>query len=303
MNLWQQLVYKYQQGSIIIKLIFINVAVFLVSNIVFALASLFEANLSHYFYQYTAVHSNLKDLLFTPWTVITYAFLHKGLFHILFNMLWLYWIGSILEEYIGSRKILPVYIYGAVFGALLYVFAYNVFPLFESEKYTSFAIGASAGVMAIIWATVTLLPEYEVRLFLLGSVKLIWLAAIMLALDLINVSGSNAGGAIAHIGGAFMGFLFIYLYRNGNDLSIGFNKVLDSITNLFQPKPKSHLKVKYKRKQKQQTRSSATANKKQENNVDHEAKLNAILDKINESGYDGLTKAEKDFLFRKSNSE
>lgn len=312
MNLFERLTYEYQKGSMIIKLIMINVAVFIVTGILFSLLKLFNINLAGRFMHWFALHSNLEHLLITPWTFITSGFIHSGFLHILFNMLWLYWIGRILEEYIGSRKVLPIYIYGVLLGGLFYVISFNVFPLFETWKQNSFAIGASAGVMAIIWATVALLPDYKIRLFLIGTVPLIYIALLMSVLDLLGVAGNNAGGRIAHLGGALMGYLFIQQYRNGNDLAKPFNSVMDWLSNLFsRRKPK--LKVKYRRdEQEKRVRPKKRKVRKKEKVVekevgtkskqqrDNEKQLNAILDKISENGYESLTKAEKEFLFQKS---
>ena len=296
MNIINRLQYEYQKGSMIMKLIMINVAIYIITNIVFAFGALFQVDLQSVFLDWFAVHSNLKHLLYTPWTLITSGFIHGGLFHILFNMLWLYWIGRILEEYIGSRKILPLYIYAVIAGCIFFIVAYNVFPLFQDVAPIAYARGASAAVAAIVWATVTLLPNHTIRLFLIGTVPLIYIAAFMSAWDLINIASSNAGGAIAHLGGALMGFLYIKLYQNGTDLSTGFNKLMDWIATLFQGRKKPNLKVKYSKPSNQPTHST-----KRQKNKQKEQQLNTILDKIGSSGYESLSKEEKEFLFHQSN--
>ena len=295
MNFFDRLKYEYNKGSMIIKLIMINVGVFVIINIVFAFGTLFNTELQPDFIKWFAVHSNLDHLVYTPWTIVTAGFIHAGLFHILFNMLWLYWIGRILEEYIGSRKILPLYIYSVIVGSLFFIIAYNVFPFFQDAVGNATAVGASAAVAAVVWATVTLLPNHKIRLFLIGTVPLIYIAAFMSIWDLMSIAGDNAGGAIAHLGGALMGYLYIKSYQSGNDLSKGFNYWMDKIATLFQGRKQPKMKVEYSN-----TKKTTQNQTKIQREKSKEKKLNTILDKIGQSGYDSLSKEEKEFLFNQS---
>jgi membrane associated rhomboid family serine protease len=217
-----------------------------------------------------------------PWSLITYMFMHDSFFHILFNMLWLYWIGGILQEYLGNRKVIESYLSGGIFGGLLYIITYNLFPVFKDQISFTYAIGASAGVLAVVVATATLLPDYAISLLFFGPVKLKYLALISIVLDFISIPNGNAGGHIAHIGGALAGFLFIrYLYQRGGHL------FPDKLFNLFEKKP--NFKVHSGNKMKGHTV-----------NITSQQEIDAILDKISKSGYDSLSKKEKEILFKAS---
>jgi rhomboid family protein len=294
---------EYRQGSVIIKLIFANIAVFLFINIVmilFRLFSLDEAALV--FYRQFTLPADFTKLMSRPWTLFTHMFSHKGILHILFNMLWLYWMGKILMEYAGPKKILPIYILGALTGAFLFIISYNVFPGFSAQLPYAEALGASAGVMAIVVATATLLPNYTIGLMFIGPVRLKYLALVAVLLDVVGVNGLNAGGSIAHLGGAFFGFIFIRQLKNGNDLGRGLNQMIDGIISLFyrQKGPKMYYK-----NPKKAARAKAQQKKKSSSNTpkNKQEKLDRILDKISQSGYDGLTKEEKDFLFNISKED
>jgi membrane associated rhomboid family serine protease len=211
-------------------------------------------------------------------------FLHDGFFHILFNMLWLFWMGNILHEYLGNKRVYQSYFLGGIFGGLIYMLAYNVFPAFNEAKHVSYALGASAGVLSVVVSAATLLPDYQIRLLFFGDVKLKWIALISVVLDLISIPNGNAGGHIAHLGGALFGFLFIkYLYTN-----TVFDKYIDKIGNLFSRKSK--LKVHYK----------TTQNGNNVNIKVSQQEVDLILDKISKSGYESLSKREKEILFKAS---
>lgn len=303
MNLLERLQYDWDRGQMIQRLIMVNVFVFFLVNIMLGLMGLWDVDAYSPVSRWLALSPKLSKFITAPWTLISYGFLHHGFLHILFNMLWLYWIGKILEEYIGGRKVLPVYIYGVIAGGLLMILFYNIFPAFTNKEAPM--VGASAGVMAIIWATVALLPDYKFGLLFIGAVPLIYIAAIMTGLDLIAISGSNAGGVISHIGGALMGYWFIKLYQRGNDLSVGFNKMMDSIATAFSGRkrqrqtPKFTVKRGGKNKGAQQLKTSSK-NNQQDANLDTQIKIDAILDKINKSGYASLSQKEKDFLNKQS---
>ncbi|MEO5571125.1 MAG: rhomboid family intramembrane serine protease [Bacteroidia bacterium] len=274
------------------KLIIINVAVFVIVNLSQVIFQLFKINSSLYetIISHLSVPAALGTLIKQPWSMVTYAFLHENLLHILFNMLWLYWMGKILVEYLGNKKLLSTYILGGIAGALLYILFFNIFPLFEPSVHSSFALGASGSVLAITMAVATLVPDYTIFLLFLGPVKMKYIAAFSVLLDLISITGSNAGGHIAHLGGALFGFIYIKQLQNGNDLAKGLNAVADAISGIFKPKPK--MKVAYKN----------PASRKSASQPDQET-IDRILDKISRSGYPSLSKEEKDILFKASGTK
>jgi membrane associated rhomboid family serine protease len=286
-TLWKDIKLKMlHSGSRVMLLVWINVIVFLVMYVPATIEHLFsgfdhdsiilsEAN------EYLALPSYLPKLLHRPWTPFTYMFIHAGIFHILFNMLWLYWMGQIFEEYLGNKRTIGLYILGGLAGALFFVASYNIFPYFSHSNLVvlSTDVGASAAIMAIIVATATLLPDYTIYLFIIGPVRLKWLALFFVVIDFLSISGLNAGGEISHLGGALFGFIYIKQLQRGNDMA-GF------FTNLFRKRPS--LKV----ASKNSSRSAGVKPRQEE--------VDRILDKISQLGYDSLSKQEKGILFRAS---
>lgn len=286
MNLLQEIKQNYLfSNHPVRRIITINVVIFLLFMITRALFFLFNIGFSpDLVLKHLTLPASFGKFIYQPWSLVTYMFFHDGFLHILFNMLWLYWLGNLLQEYLGNRRVYQAYFLGGIFGGLVYVLAYNIFPAFSELKAGSYALGASAGVLSITVATATLLPDYEVRLLLFGFVKLKWIALVSVVLDLISIPNGNAGGHLAHLGGAVFGFLFIKQLRNTTVL----DKMSDGFNKLF--KPRSKLKVHYK-----------TTYMKTENDAkpsQHE--VDAILDKISRSGYDSLTRREKEILFKAS---
>jgi hypothetical protein len=220
-------------------------------------------------------------------------FMHGGFMHILFNMLFLYFFGRIFLTFLSSKKFLAIYFLGGMAGYFFYAISYNVFPYFSNQIGTPI-VGASAAIMAIMAATVTLSPNYEVRLFLIPfNVKIIWLGLLFFLQDIFALRGSfNLGGSIAHIGGAIFGYIAILQLQKGRNITRWFEVIIDRIEGIFKP---SKLKVSYrnpKTSTKPLTDEEYNLNKKE-----RQQKVDAILDKIKQSGYDSLSKAEKDFLF------
>lgn len=280
--------HQFSYGNMVMKLIFVNVGVFLFFG-VFNLGSFLFQNSSLYNLLLSKVEmpASLSTLLYQPWSVFTYMFLHTAFFHVLFNMLWFYWFGEIFVLYLGDKKILPLYILGGLAGAVIYLLAYNLLPVFKPQADISMMLGASASIFAIVFAAATIAPDYEIRLMFLGSVKIKYIAVVSLLLDIINIPYGNAGGYIAHIGGALSGYLYIKSLQGGFDFTSPFNKLFIAVANLF--KPKSSIKVTYKSETQKTEKTSRTKGEQQ--------KVDDILDKIARSGYDSLTKEEKDFLF------
>ena len=281
---WQGIYNKtFRSESKLYLLIAINVAVFLAINV----PSIFEQLIAQsnyikaYAFEYLALPAYLPKLLTRFWTPITYMFMHDGIFHILFNMLWLHWMGQILEDFLGYKRITGLYIMGGLAGALMYIVCFNLFPAFSNSLVGASAVGASASVMAVMVATATIVPDYTISLMFIGPVKLKWLVLVYVVLDFFGVTGSNAGGAIAHLGGALLGFVYVKQLQSGNDW-------IAAITGLF--KKRSKLKVVVN------DRSKASISKPRQEDIDK------ILDKISVNGYDNLTKQEKEILFRASNN-
>ncbi len=285
-SLWQDIRYKMlQSGSRINLLIGINVLVFLLINVPATLFRLMgNGMLDNFSNEYLALPASLPRLATHFWTPVTYMFMHHDIFHILFNMLWLYWMGQIFEEYLGNKRLVNLYIIGGLAGALFYVLAYNIFPLFSEVVPVATVIGASASVMAIVVATATLLPDYTIYLMFIGPVKLKWVAIFYVIIDFLSITGPNAGGEIAHLGGALLGFIYIKQLKGGRDWS-------RSVDNMFTQRPK--VKVVSQNKSYQQQSTSAP----RQEEIDH------ILDKISHSGYESLNKHEKEVLFRASKNE
>lgn len=273
-------------GSKLNLLIGVNIIVYLLVNVSATIESfIFGSHGIDYFSnEYLLLPAYLPKLLHRFWTPFTYMFMHASVFHILFNMLWLYWFGQIFEEYLGKKRILGLYIMGGLAGAFFFVTSYNIFPYYTHQHAAQLTglVGASAGVMAIIVATATLLPDYTIPLILIGPIRLKWLALFFVIIDFLGITGLNAGGELSHLGGALIGFIYIRQLQKGNDMIAG-------IANLFKPKPK--LKV----VSKNPARSPYDLPRQEE--------IDAILDKISKSGYDNLTKQEKEILFRASNNE
>jgi membrane associated rhomboid family serine protease len=285
---------QYKNGSILIKLIFVNVAVFLLvhlGNWLFLIPGIKDglAIIVHWL----ALPADVTLLLVKPWTIITYMFLHEGFMHILFNMMVLYFGGTIFLNYLNGKKLVVVYLLGGLAGGLLYILAFNLLPIFDKVYSVSIALGASASVMAILVAAATYVPNYIVRLIFLGDVKFKHIAIGYVLLDLVSIPQGNAGGHIAHIGGALFGFIYIQQLKKGKDFTLGFSRFLDYLKMFF--KQQKNMKVVYKKQGKTKTDQSYNNQK-----VDNQKKVDAILDKISKSGYDSLTGEEKAILFDSS---
>lgn len=293
---WQDLRYKIlHSGSKINLLIGINVFIFLLINIPAILEQLFITGFSQpsiilsYANEYLRMPAYFPRLLTHFWTPLTYMFMHDGIFHILFNMLWLYWLGQLFEEYLGNKKTIGLYIAGGLAGALAYALSFNFIPAFaHSEALPLITIvGSSASVMAIVVATATLIPDYTLFLMFLGPVKLKWIALFYVVFDFLSIAGPNAGGEIAHLGGALLGFIYIKQLQRGNNWG-------ESIGNVFKASPK--IKVVSKNANYQKVGRSG-------HSVPQQDEIDRILDKISQTGYDSLNKNEKETLFRASNND
>jgi membrane associated rhomboid family serine protease len=291
MGIWDDIKLTFRNGSNLTRLIYINIAVFVLITIVAGIGFLLnDPEVSVKALNLFSVPASLSTLLIRPWTLITYMFTHKDIWHILFNMLWLYSFGRIFLEYLDQRKLVAVYLLGGISGAIVYVISFNVFPAFSGVVADSIAIGASASVMAVVIAIAAYVPDYTIQLFLLGRIKIKYLALGIFVLTSIMDFSVNSGGKLAHIGGALFGYLYILNLRRGRDIGKGFNNIIDFFATIFKPRKK--LKVTHKK----------VANEFEYNRikVEHQKRINQILDKISKGGYDSLTKEEKEALFKES---
>lgn len=287
-------------------LILVNLAVWisilLVSNFAFLFSSpeagsdgSYKLHLTNAILNYFAIPANINVLLSKPWTVLTYMFLHTEFFHILFNMLWLYWFGVIFVQYLSQRQLLGTYIFGGIAGALLYVAAFNLFPVFDVARESALALGASASVLAIVVAISFYVPEYTIHLLLIGPVKIKYIAIFTVILDVFMISSANAGGHIAHLGGALWGFLWIKMIPKFDPTSI-----FEPLLNLSKPKTLRKPKRKFRVHHNDRPMNDDDYNRQK---AEKQKRMDAILDKISRSGYDSLTREEKDLLFSNSNKK
>lgn len=275
----------FKPASAINKFIALNVVVFLLLNLIRLIEFIFRSpeGLFNEITAWIAVPAILSVLATRPWTVFTYMFVHQELFHLFFNMLWLYWIGQIFEEYLGYKKFVFVYIAGGIAGAVFFITLSNLIPAFHTLAPT---IGASASVMAIITATATLLPEYTIGLMFLGNIKLRWLAIGYIVLDIILIPQGNIGGQLAHLGGALLGFLYINQLQTGSDWAAPF-------VSLFTKQEKGKLKVAYR----SQVLVNAKENSREKiKDGSRQQVVDEILDKISKFGIGSLSEKEKQLL-------
>ena len=280
---------KFCSGSILTKLLFVNVGVFVLSHLISVTFMLFKMD-DFPFLLYLQLPASPELLLCRPWTLFTYMFAHFDFLHLLFNMLWLYWFGGLFLQFFNERQLGGLYLLGGLAGAFFFLLAYNIFPYFQDVVSFSYLIGASASVMAVVFAVSFYRKDLEINLFLIGRIKLIYLAIFTLAIDLLAITSENAGGHIAHIGGALFGIWFASRMSSGKDLTTSINRLVDWCVNLFKRRPgRPKMRVTYKRNE---TDYEYNARKHQET-----VELDAILDKLKRSGYESLSAEEKKRLF------
>ncbi|MCI2227991.1 rhomboid family intramembrane serine protease [Polaribacter sp. MSW13] len=280
MSFLDDIKHRYKGGNIVEKLIYINIAVFIATLLISIFQGLYKGEIN-WLVEWFSLDDDYTTLLTKPWTIITYGFLHDGFLHILFNLIALYFIGNLFVEYFTQKQLLTFYLLGTFFGGIMFMISQNYFPLFKGESY--YLVGASAGISAIFIGITTYIPNYQLKFRFIGFVKLWQLAAIWIGLDFLGLIGPNAGGHFSHLGGALFGFLYVNQASN-KEINI-FNKFI----SLFKTKEKP-LKTVYK---------SPKGNFKKETNTSfNQQQIDAILDKISKSGYDTLTKQEKEFLFK-----
>lgn len=288
----------FRSKNMLVKLILINVIVWLAIMFLDVVFDLYKVEFTEKVVGWFAVPADIEKLIILPWTLLTYMFLHYDFWHILFNMLWLYWFGRIFLEYLNERQLLTTYIIGGLAGAVFYILSYNLFPKFEDSYRQSVALGASASVMAIVVAISLYVPNYRMHLLFFGPVKIIYIALFSLVLDVLMIRSTNSGGHLAHLGGALWGFFFIYMLKNRIDISTIFSFFsLKKIGNPFKRTKKAKFKKVYTN-----TRVKTDEEYNYEKKMNQQ-KIDEILDKISKTGYDNLSKQEKELLFKSSRKE
>ncbi|WP_066220461.1 rhomboid family protein [Formosa haliotis] len=284
----QDIKQKLSHLNVLEKIIAINVVVFFVGFILQALTSTLPSHSSLLWFE---LPSQFSEVLLAPWSIITYAFVHYDFIHMLFNMLWLYFIAQWFLNLFNKKLAINVYFLGAIAGAAMFVLGYSLLP---NVFYTgNRLVGASAAVRALLVFMCAYMPQMDLRFFMF-NVKLWIVGAAIVALDVVGLFGPNSGGNLAHIGGALLGLFYALQYKKGNDIGKGFEALVDTVTGWFSKTKKSPLKTVHKRTKK----DMAGYNKEEFDAFTKQKRIDIILDKISKSGYDSLTKEEKEFLFK-----
>ena len=289
-------------NNTLVQLILVNVVIFLVLLITKVSLTMAQNSGYGFIMSQLLIPGDLNAFLHKPWTLFTYFFTHEEIFHILYNMLFLYWFGRLIDEYLGNRRLMGLYIMGGVAGGLLYLAMYTLVPYFQNQADTARMLGASAAAFSVAVGAATLLPNYTFHLLFFGPVRIKYIVFFFIILSIAQSAGSNAGGNLAHLGGALMGFAYVKLLQNGTDLGRPIYWLADGWSNLLRPKPA--VKVSYRQRSNANTQAStyvspsgATATSASTPDQDE---VDTILDKISRSGYESLTREEKQKLFRAS---
>lgn len=278
-------------NNAVAQIILINVIVFVITGI------LFIFGFGDTIRPWLGAPANLNVLPSRFWTIITYMFVHDGFFHILFNMLWFYWFGKLIQEFLGSQKVIGLFVMGGLAGVLAFIVGYNILPQFEGAAQVATVVGASAGVTATIIGAAVFMPNYTMYLMFIGPVKIKYIALVSIFLSLLGTRGSvNVGGEFAHLGGAAMGWLYITQVKKGNDIGAWVISTMNFFKALFKPSPK--IKVTHRSERKSQSSASPAKGTRSDGTTQEE--IDAILDKISQKGYESLSKEEKQKLFNAS---
>jgi membrane associated rhomboid family serine protease len=292
----------FMQRSVLSTLILINIAVWVsakVIQVIFFLYNQPDAGVAdNWITHYFALPAYFPQLILMPWTLVTYMFLHLEFWHILFNLLWLFWFGRIFMEFMTGRQLLLTYLLGGMAGGLCYVASFNIFPVFHDVLQQSVALGASASVMAIVTAISFWVPNYSIQLLFIGRVRIIYLALALFIFDLFAIPGGNSGGHLAHIGGALWGFLYVVYLRKGLSLFPAGRHMGNYGKSFFSERKKENVSSRQQYHERPKTDDDYNAEK-----IARQKKIDQILEKISKGGYESLTKEEKDLLFRSSGKE
>ena len=273
-----------KENNALVKIILINVIIFIGASFIEVFLTLSGGgNLFKLIINKLMLPASFTSFIIQPWSLISYFFLHLNFTHILWNMLFLYWFGKIIQDNIGNNAVISLYVLGGIIGGLSYMALFNIIPYYENRISESLMLGASAGVFSIVAGSATLLPNYTFYLLFLGPVRITYIALFYILLSFLDVTGSNAGGEIAHLGGALIGYLFIRQLQNGINMGEG----IINIINLFN------------RKENKKERKETIINEEHKSDISQD-EIDNILDKISESGYSSLSKKEKEKLFNAS---
>lgn len=307
-SIWQDIKGYFSHGNMLTRIILVNIGGFLMLLLAHLILPSFGTGLYDTFKYSLMVGANWQHNLTHPWVLITHMFLHEGIWHLLWNMLGLYWFGRIVGDLLGDRRVLPIYLLSGLAGGLIYFVMANVAGGFGFGAY---ALGASAAFMGILAVAGVTAPDYLIGLPLLGDVRLKFIVIFFLVLDLVGIStGFNSGGSFGHLGGAAMGFLIGHQLQNGHDMTAPVNRIWDTITSFFEkpfnpsrPKPKVAYRNPDLKKQPvtKAARNSGGRRSALSDELSYQEQLDAILDKIKLTGYDSLSASEKEFLFNASN--
>jgi membrane associated rhomboid family serine protease len=287
---------SFRHGTAVTKLIYINLGVFIVVRLLDVFLRLFSVE-GFSLLPYLELPASFSAFIRRPWTIITYMFLHYDFFHIIFNLFFLYWFGRLFLSYYNPKQLVGLYILGGILGGLFFLAAYNLVPFFMAKRDISYLMGASGAILAITLGIAATVPNLQIRLILLGNVKLKYLALVIVLISLINVTSTNGGGHITHLGGALAGYLFAAMMQRGKDITAWVNKPIDFFVNLFRRKPK--MRVTYGGGAASGAHAASDLEYNRKRKADQE-RVDAILDKVKQSGYSSLTAAEKKILFDES---
>ncbi len=290
MSILEDLKLQFKIGDVLTKLIFWNIAFFAIPSVVLGILPLFKVNIDYL--NYVSLSTNPNDLLLKPWSIFSYAFCHSSILHILFNLIMLNFAGRLFLIFFNQKQLLSLYFVGSLFAGFVFLLSYMFFPALANVN--TELVGASASVMAILFATVTYSPLMNIRLLLFGNVKLWHIALILIVIDLFQLPRENTGGHLAHIGGAFFGYIYIRLLKNGTDICNWFTLIIDAFSSIFgsrKSKPFKKVHRTYKAPAEKRASKIVTKDKVQQ-------QIDEILDKISQSGYDSLSSEEKEFLFK-----
>tara|TARA_B100000965_G_C19533618_1_gene732269 strand:+ start:161 stop:964 length:804 start_codon:yes stop_codon:yes gene_type:complete len=265
MKIIEKIKYEFKNANYLSKIIYLNVSVFILVNILSVLSALFLIDIVS-LTEKLMLPSETSEIIKQPWSLVTYMFLHENFIHLLFNMLWLHFGGNLFLQYLNDKQLINIYLLGGLFGGLIFVIAFNYLPALIPLKQNAKALGASASVLAIFFAIATKIPNYQIHLPFLGYFKLKYLAFFFITIDFLSIPKGNAGGHIAHIGGAIFGYIYIKQLQNKN------GSIFSNLMNSF--------------------------NKKTKKKVTSEVDI--VLEKISKSGYDSLNEKEKELLFKSS---
>jgi len=287
MGIIDEIKLSFRNGTYLTKLIYVNIAIWVIVRLVFVGYKLSGSDGS-LMLSWLALPASFELFVSRPWTILTYMFLHFDFLHILFNVLWLYWFGKIFLEYHNQQKLLSLYLIGGFSGGLAYMLAYNLIPVFRISVSEVQLLGASASVIAIVIAIAVYVPNHLINLVFIGPVKIKWIAFISVLLYVINLSGDNAGGNFAHLGGALWGWIYMSQFMAGRNITGRFDRMMDVFFTWFRPRKK--LKIKYNAPNPDYNFNRNKASQQEE--------INRVLDKIGKSGYDSLTFEEREMLFK-----